>query len=286
MANILFVTCDRWPQISQSDALVVDALTTLGHRVEPAPWQGDFTHFQAADLILLRSQWDYHYDIAGFTTWLDRLEADTLPVYNPVELVRWNLHKRYLFDLQALGVLIPTSRVLKIDETPETIYQQQGWAEAVIKPLAGASGHLVERVELADLASWSDRVRSQRATGEWLIQEFRPEIQASGEISLVFLTGTFSHAVVKQPDRGEFRISSQYSGQISRVEPPAAILQQAQHILSCLPIVPLYARVDGIISDRGDFLLIELELNEPGLYFSFAPEQAAQFAEAIQDKLG
>lgn len=285
MAQILFVTCDRWPTISQSDTLVANALIERGHRVEPVPWQRDFARLQAADLIILRSQWDYHYDMAGFAVWLDHVAAAALPVYNPVPLVRWNLHKGYLFDLQAHGVLIPTTHVLQVGEAPEPIFQQAGWSEAIIKPLAGASSHLVERVKRTDLATWSEQVRSQRADGAWLIQEFRPEIQQTGEWSLIFLAGHFSHAVVKQPSAGEFQLKSQYTDQIRRVTPAPSLLHQAQQVIATLPLLPLYARVDGILSAEGEFLVLELELNEPGLYFTFAPEQAVQFAAVIHAQL-
>lgn len=285
MATIFFVTCNRWPHISQSDTILANVLRARGHHVAPAPWQDDLTRLQKADLILLRSNWDYHYDVAGFTAWLDQVEAATLPVYNPVPLVRWNLHKGYLFDLQERGVSIPTTRVLHVDAAPESIFEQQGWREAVIKPLAGASSHLVERVLYADLASWSQHVRPQRADGAWLIQEFRPEIQQTGEWSLVFLAGHFSHAVVKQPSAGEFQLKSQYTDQIKRMTPPSELLAQAQQVIAALPHAPLYARVDGICSEGGDFLVLELELNEPGLYFTFAPEQAVYFAEVIDARL-
>lgn len=101
MAKLLFITCNRWPNISQSDTILAEALRARGHNVEPAPWQGDFTSLQEADLILLRSNWNYHYAVPGFAAWLDEVETAALPVYNPIALVRWNLHKGYLFDLQA-----------------------------------------------------------------------------------------------------------------------------------------------------------------------------------------
>ena len=286
MKQILFVSCNRWSYILQSDTVLADALRERGYWVDHQPWQGDFATFQRADLILLRSNWDYHYDLAGFTAWLDRVEAAALPIYNPIPLVRWNLHKRYLFDLQARGVVIPTTRVLAVTAEPEPIFQELGWQEAIIKPLTGASNHLVERVSYDGLAHWSQHVRSQRADGDWLIQEFRPEIQQTGEWSLVFLAGLFSHAVVKQPDPGEFQLKSQYTEQIRRVTPPANLLRQAQQVIASLPTVPLYARVDGILSVAGEFLVLELELNEPGLYFTFAPEQAKHFAEVIHAQLG
>jgi len=281
VANILFVTCDRWPQISQSDALVATALAALGHRVEPAPWQGDFARFQAADLVVLRSHWDYHYDMIGFMTWLDRLAVAALPVYNPVDLVRWNLHKSYLLDLQAQGFLIPVSCVLRVGESPVTIYQQQGWSNAVIKPLAGASGHLVERVAYPDLTDWATRVRSQTPDRAWLIQEFIPEIQEQGELSLVFIDGEFSHAIAKRPQPGEFRINSQYQSQVNRVEPEQQVIDQAHTLVNSLPVRPLYARVDGVVTATGVFCLIELELNEPALGYQYAPELASRFAAAI-----
>jgi hypothetical protein len=39
-----------------------------------------------------------------------------------------------------------------------------------------------------------------------------------------------------------------------------------------------------VITGTGAFCLIELEVNEPDLYFDYAPEQAACFAEAIHAK--
>lgn len=284
MATILFTTCDKWPNLSASDALVAAALVARGHQVQPVPWQADFARFQQADLIILRSHWDYHYDLANFMAWLDRLAKAGLPVYNPVELVRWNLEKGYLLDLQAKGVTIPVTEVLSAGGDPQTLYAKQGWERAVIKPLAGASGHLVERVAVADLAAWQARVRTQRAADTWLVQEFLPEI-AAGEWSLVFFDGAFSHAIVKRPQAGEFRINSQYQGQITRATPAPAVLAQAQAVLQTLPTMPLYARVDGVITAADTFCLIELELNEPGLAFLDAPEQATHFAAAIARRL-
>ena len=200
-------------------------------------------------------------------------------------LVHWNLYKSYFLDLQACGVLIPTTAVLQVGANPEAIYRQHGWSSAVIKPLAGAGGHLVERVAYAELGAWAVQVRSQRAAGAWLIQAFMAEIHAQGELSLVFLDGVFSHAVVKQPQAGEFRINDQYQGHIARVEPASAVIAQAHAVVAGLPVMPLYARVDGVITRTGAFCLIELEVNEPDLYFDYAPEQAACFAEAIQAKV-
>lgn len=65
--------------------------------------------------------------------------------------------------------------------------------------------------------------------------------------------------------------------------PPAHLLRLSEQVIANLPMVPLYARVDGILSTQGAFLV--LELNEPGLHFTFAPEQAVQFAKVIHAQL-
>lgn len=49
--------------------------------------------------------------------------------------------------------------------------------------------------------------------------------------------------------------------------------------------MPLYARVDGVITEAGAFCLIELEINEPALGYQYAPEQAARFVQTIQARL-
>ncbi|MEZ4705707.1 MAG: hypothetical protein R3A44_00795 [Caldilineaceae bacterium] len=285
MAKIIFTTCNRWPELYESDQLIADALLALGHQVHAVRWQDNFQRFVDADLIILRAHWDYHYELPAFQQWLERLKTAALPVHNPPPLVRWNLAKRNLFELQEKGISIPATAVLEPGADPAVIYAAQGWTQAVIKPLVGASGHLVERVNHDALATWKTQVRTQRPQAHWLIQEFLPEIQTSGELSLVFLGGDFSHAIAKRPNSGEFRITSQYRGQIERIEPSLAIMMQARQILAVLPETPLYARVDGVVKTDGRFCLIELELNEPGLYFMHAPEQPTRFAQVINAQL-
>ncbi len=285
MAQIVFTTYQAYPDFSQSDSLVAAALMEQGHEVIALPWETELAAFQAADLIIFRAHWNYHHQPVAFLAWLDQVAALGVPYYNSAALIRWNLDKRYLFDLQAQGVTIPVSHMLSVGEDPAAIYAQHGWESAVIKPLAGASGHLVEHVAYTELAEWQTRIRPQRAEGDWLMQEFRPEIQTQGELSLIFIDGQFSHAVAKRPQQGEFRINSHYKGEIVRIIPADSILAQAYDLLTRLSEVPLYARVDGIVTTDGRFCLIELEVNEPGLYFVYAPDCAAQFAQAICDKL-
>ncbi len=62
--------------------------------------------------------------------------------------------------------------------------------------------------------------------------------------------------------------------------PSVRLVEQASAILARIAGRLLYARVDGIERD-GDFVLMELELNEPYLFLSFGDGAASRFADAI-----
>jgi hypothetical protein len=63
------------------------------------------------------------------------------------------------------------------------------------------------------------------------------------------------------------------------------VVAAARRVLAALPQPPLYARVDGIETPRG-FLVMEIELNEPGLFFTHAPAAADVFAAAVLRRVG
>lgn len=284
MAKITFTTCLRWPSISANDRYVADVLIKRGHSVAAAPWNGEFEPFANADLVLLRSNWDYHYAVSEFEQWLDALKAHDIPLQNSQMLVRSNLSKSYMIEVKKNGVNVPDSAVFHTQQELEAMFAEKQWTHAVIKPIYGASGHLVERIDRSEIAYWTNQ-HLNGSKYQWLVQEFMPQIQQAGELSIIFFNGKYSHTVQKKPQKGEFRINSQYQGQISRFQPKQAVIDQAKGVLDILVENPLYARLDGVLINDNDFCLMELELNEPGLYFGHAPEQASQFAHAIEDRL-
>jgi len=62
------------------------------------------------------------------------------------------------------------------------------------------------------------------------------------------------------------------------------LIAQAAKTFASLPDVPLYARVDGIARD-GAFVLMELELIEPNLFFGFQAGSAERLGEAVAKRL-
>jgi glutathione synthase/RimK-type ligase-like ATP-grasp enzyme len=285
MRKIVIATCSRWPDLSASDRLYAEALTARGCAVAAAPWNRLPEPFHAADAVVLRSTWDYHYELGRFTAWLDDLERRGVPVYNPPDLVRWNLAKSYLLDLGARGVPVPSTHIVRRDPAAvAAAFALTGWDRAVVKPAAGASGHNVRLVERREIDAVLSGLQPDGDADRLVVQEFLPEIRETGELACVFFDGQFSHAFWRRPAPGEFRVNSQYGAWLEPTSPAEATVGRARAVLDALPVTPLYARVDGL--PRADaFLLMELELIEPGLALELAEGAADRFAEATIRRL-
>ena len=118
-----------------------------------------------------------------------------------------------------------------------------------------------------------------------MVQPFLPAIVMEGEWSLCFFGGQYSHAVLKRPRPGDFRVQADHGGQYTAAEPPPRLVEEADAALRAAGRRTLYARVDGCVVD-GVFRLMELELLEPGLFLSTDPGAGARFAEAVIQAVG
>jgi hypothetical protein len=108
--RIAFVTARPWPELQPDDRVAAAALERRGCVVDAAVWNDDAVDWSAFDVVVLRSCWDYHDAPARFRGWLDRLADTRVTLCNPQPTVRWNLDKRYLGELAALGLSItPTA---------------------------------------------------------------------------------------------------------------------------------------------------------------------------------
>ena len=285
MARVGFVTCTTWPEISVSDALVRDALEPRGVTVEARPWNGPVQDFDRFDAVILRSNWDYHHAIDAFTGWLDGLDAAGARVWNPTPLVRWNLSKRYLLELAAAGVATVPSVVLEADAGARlrAVVAERGWRYAVVKPLVSASAHDTVLVEDGEVEQVIGALASGALRQPVLVQPFIEEIRTRGEWSVVFIDGAPTHTVLKRPGPGDFRVQQHLGGSVEARPAGAAVLAATRRALAALPLPPLYARIDGVETPDG-FRVMEVEVNEPDLFFDLAPA-AASFADAVCRRL-
>jgi len=118
-----------------------------------------------------------------------------------------------------------------------------------------------------------------------LLQEFRPEIMAAGETSLIFLAGRYSHTVRKIAKPGEFRVQGDHGGTVHPHEASTDEIAFAETAVAACPSPPCYARVDLLRTDDGRWLLMELELIEPELFFCFRPQAAEELAKVLVEAI-
>ena len=115
------------------------------------------------------------------------------------------------------------------------------------------------------------------------MQAFVPEVESRGEISLVYLDGTFSHAVRKRPASGDFRVQRDFGGSLEAMTPSEPVLAFGDGVLAAVTRPWLYARVD-LVEAGGGPVLMELELIEPDLFLT--PAGAARLAAALLARAG
>jgi glutathione synthase/RimK-type ligase-like ATP-grasp enzyme len=285
--RLALITYSGLPHGAESERLMLPYLAAAGVETEIIDWRSSDCGFSKFDLIVLRSCWDYHLRAAEFIGWLQRV-AQATPVLNAVDTVLWNYNKFYLREVAALGIeIVPTIFVSHAKElSAEVATTIRSWKNKniVVKPAISASAH---NTRLMDGAQWSaDQEVIRIMKGPFLVQPFIPEIQDEGEISFVYIDGRFSHAALKRPAAGDFRVQKEHGGSAELFHPNANLLAQADQIAAIVPQVrnSLYCRIDAVARD-GKLVLMELELIEPELFLSLAEGAAEKFADAIVRRL-
>jgi hypothetical protein len=157
--------------------------------------------------------------------------------------------------------------------------EREGWGDAVIKPAVSGGAWNTWRTQ----ATGGDEKRfaTHLTEADLLVQPYVHDVVSEGEWSLLFFDGRYSHAVLKRPGIGEFRVQESLGGTVAPAEPDAALCAQAAAALAAANERTLYARVDGVVRE-GLFHLNELELLEPSLFLGTSPGSAQRFAEAVQ----
>ncbi len=280
-ATIAVVTCNDPRYLDPELAAVSNALRAVGLSADVVSWD-DETDWAAYGLVLVRSPWDYFDRVAEFYEWAASVQQVTR-IVNPADVIRWNSHKGYLIELGAKGVPIVPTRLIpgesvdvdaQLDECP--------WGEVVIKPAVdgGARETLRARRDSEDARLHAERLSH---TGDVIVQPFAPAI-LEGERSLVFLGGALSHAVLKVPAQGDYRVQYFYGGTERDHAPDSAELRVALSAIDNAPGRLTYARVD-LVDWEGAPSLIELEAIEPDLYLRGSPQRLARLAAVVRAEL-
>ena len=242
-------------------------------------WDDPAVDWSAADLVAVRSTWDYHRRLPEFLAWVRDTESAT-PVLNGADVFAWNADKSYLLALGEHVPVVPTRLLEDHGLVPALQAAIDDFGTVLVKPRTGAGGL---GVVLAD--SVRDPRLEGLTAGPWVVQPVVESVRTEGERSVFVLGGEVVSQVDKRPAGGEVRVHEHFGG-VSRpvpVEPECAELAAAAVAAGVRLLgreLP-YARVDMMRLADGRLAVSELELIEPGLYLDVHPGNAALFADVV-----
>jgi hypothetical protein len=282
--RVALVSSERGLRVDPDLPIAWSVLRGAGLTVDLVRWDDPDADWASYDLAVVRSCWDYAWRLEEFLGW-----AESVPrLRNPVEVLRWNTDKTYLRELQAAG--LPVVPTVWDPADASALPDAKEW---VVKPSISAGSR--------DTARWSSphdalaHAASLTAAGRTaMLQPYLAGVDDAGETAMLFIGGAFSHAVRKGPllQRGEgVRSDRDSRSDLTPAEATTAQRELAQAVFDAVPGLvgvdapPLYARIDLVPDIEGRSVVLELELTEPSLFLSQAPEAPATLLRAVQAEL-
>lgn len=287
MPTCAFLSMDSLANFVSYDHLAMDALRGLGWQVEEVSWRNELVEWNAYNLVIIRTTWDYQQDPEHFLSVLSKIEESDAHLENDLELIRWNLNKSYLRELEVGGAeIVPT--IWEPGFSEANFYDWFDWlatAEIIVKPLVSANADFTYRLAIDTPKTKVKNLAGVFANKPFLVQPFMPKIVSEGEFSVFFFGQDYSHTILKTPATGDFRVQEEHGGHIQSVRPSNHLLATAQQVFELIKPTPLYSRIDLVQTEKNSFALMEVELIEPSLYFSYSSQSAQLFANAVEQRV-
>jgi glutathione synthase/RimK-type ligase-like ATP-grasp enzyme len=270
--DLRVATCQALPKRDPDEAPLVEALSAAGIDARWVAWDDPEADWDAPVPTIVRSTWNYASQRDAFLAWADRV-ARAAPIWNPLDVLTANTHKRYLTELAARGVpVVPT---VLVAQGHATRLGALGWPRLVVKPAVGAGSLGVRAFDAGDPEAEA-HAAMLAARGDVLVQPYLASVHDHGERSLVWIDGALTHAVRKTP---------RFAGEGEAVTGPFPIADD-ERAVALAALAPwtdrvLYGRVDIARDDAGAPVLMELELTEPSLFFRAAPGAAERYVAGL-----
>jgi glutathione synthase/RimK-type ligase-like ATP-grasp enzyme len=249
-------------------------------------WSDESVEWSRYTHILIKSPWDYFDYFPVFLSWCHKIKNLNIPVFNTIDCILWNADKHYLLDIQSKGFpIVPTAFITAGTPLDINLYFEIfGSEELVVKPAISGGSKNTLKVNRKEAQFKVSSLQDVMHHEDFMIQPFIPEVAVTGEFSYIFFDCTFSHAVLKSPKKGEFRVQHFFGGSVHAVQPSGDQLIYLQRLVNEFASGSLYVRVDGIWRE-GVFYLMELEMIEPYLFLYTDLEAIANYKKAISKML-
>lgn len=285
MKNCAFLSMENLDDFEVYDHLLFEPLKELGWQAEEVSWRSNEVDWNYYDAVIIRSPWDYQKDPKAFLEVLTDIEQSEALLENSLEIVKWNIDKTYLRDLESRGVEVVPShwyQTFNADLFP-SVFSELKSEEIVVKPTISAGADDTFRIHQSNYGIFIDDLESVFNDRPFLVQPFMDYITQEGEFSVFFFGDTYSHTILKTPETNDFRVQEEHGGRLTLVEPEENLLDVARTMRNMIQPEPLYTRADYVRTNNNTFALMELELIEPSLYFNMDPESPRRFAKVFDN---
>lgn len=278
MVDVVVATTARvdFAELAGENEAMVAALGRAGVSAVVRAWHDDGGSWSDAELVLVRTTWDYHDHLPQFESWLHELDAADVQVVNPAAAMRWNLRKGYLLDLAAHGAAI-----IPVELAPAGSTLEPAGHVRVVKPEvgAGSSG--------ARLVAVGERIE---IPCDAVVNPFLPKV-SEGERSVFVVEGRVVSVFRKTPSPDDWRVQIEWGGRCELEDDvPTGVIAAAVKAYDVTHEIVgegtlCYLRVDLIERDDDEWLVVEVECIEPNLYTAVTPAVGDAIADAVRRRL-
>ena len=284
--RVAFLSTDNLEKFFTYDKLLIEPMKNIGWIAEEVSWRNENVNWSDYDSVIVRSTWDYQNDSEKFIGVLEKINCVS-HLENDLDLMKWNMNKNYLFDLEQKGVkIVDTIWERKFNRNlAHEYFNKLDIDEIIIKPNISANADNTFRLTREKLDKNLGQLEKIFTAREYMVQPFLNSIIEEGEYSLFFFDGKFSHSVLKKPKENDFRVQEEHGGDIQPFKVSSELISIAENIIKKLSTIPLYGRVDLVRTKENEFALIELELIEPSLYLNKDDQSPAKFVKAFEERI-
>ncbi|MGM9835112.1 MAG: RimK family alpha-L-glutamate ligase [Bacilli bacterium] len=269
--NVAILVSKKWKNKVSDDLLIKNELLRNHINASLVTWE-DNHNYAKYDLIFVRSIWGYEENIKEFESFLNKISKEKVQIVNSITLMKNNYDKEYQFkllDKYQIPHIKTTFIQKKCPNIEDFIKNEVKDKEIVIKPTISASGnntYLIsedkKRNNVISLSEVNKKYININKEKSLMVQPFIKEID-NGEISLIYINGTFTHSVIRYPNIFNNKSSVKYLEQ-SKLD--TKIFDVASKVLEIKENKnALYERIDMVKIDD-EYFVMEVELVEPDLF--------------------
>jgi hypothetical protein len=273
--RVALATCLELPEPDNDEPLLLAELARVGIEAQMAAWDDPGVEWGRFDACVIRSTWDYHLQPDAFRQWVESVSSQT-NLLNPPSTVLSNFHKSYLLDLESRGIRIVPTAILS--DVHDFIGLEMPM-RYVLKPPVSCGSYRTRVFEPSETDAAVGHFLWAVGDSEVMVQPFVPSVDQGGEIAWIWIDGQVTHGIRKTP-----RFAADDESVSDGFPPTESDHFRLKPILDVIDPSCLYARIDVMEHDEG-WLLSELELIEPSLFFMQFPAALERFSAAILKRL-